>query len=313
MANPKAIMVAGVSSWLKGCLAELTDLTVLSEQADKEQFFANQASGFEVMITNGGRGCSAELMDRFPDLKVILGWGVGYDKVDIQHARARGILVANTPDVLNDCVADMTLAMILVQSRRLIEAESYLRRGDWGKTQLPLGHKVSGKRLGILGLGRIGVEVANRARAFKMDIRYHNRTPRQDQPYFYEADLIKLADWADFLVVLCPGGPDTDKLVDEPVLSALGSESVLVNIARGSVVDEQALERLLLQGGLGGAALDVYAQEPKFPASLLALPQVVMFPHIGSSTVETRQAMSDCLIDNLERFKCTGALKTPVY
>ena len=181
MAKVKALQIAGLSKDLQGWLAELVDLTVLHKQPDREQFLKEQGQQFEIVITNAGRGCSEALMAALPNLRVIFGWGVGYDKVDLPAAKSRNIAVTNTPDVLNECVADMTLAMILTQARQLIESERLLRADQWAATgQTPMGRKVTGKNLGIVGLGRIGLEVAKRAEAFSMPIRYHNRSPRQD-------------------------------------------------------------------------------------------------------------------------------------
>lgn len=313
MSRVKAIQLAGLSKDLVADIEQLVELTPLNKQADRDAFLSAQGADFEIAITNGGRGCSAQMMARLPNLKVILGWGVGYDKVDLDAARVRGIRVANTPDVLNECVADMSIAMILAQARRLSESERCLRDGVWAKTgQIPLGTRVSGKRLGIVGLGRIGLEAARRASAFAMPIRYHNRRPRSDVDYCYESSLIALAQWSDYLLLLCPGGPETDNLIDEAVLRALGPKGVLVNIARGSVVDEAALVRLLLSGELGGAALDVFQNEPNFPTELMALDNVLMLPHIGSATEETRAAMSQRVVDNLREYLDTGRLVTPV-
>lgn len=309
----KVLQIAGLAPDLQRDLSQLCDLSVLNKQDNREHFLATRGAEFEVVVTNGGKGCSAELMRQLPNLRIILGWGVGYDKVDLAEATRRGIRVANTPDVLNECVADMAIAMILCQARRLLVSSRALAAGDWAaKGTTPLGTKVSGKRLGIVGLGRIGLETAKRAAAFNMDIRYHNRRPRSDVDYPYEASLEALARWCDYLVLLCPGGPETDGLISAGVLRALGPESVLVNIARGSVVDESALVSALLQGELGGAALDVFANEPNFPEELLALPNVVMFPHIGSATVETREAMSQLVLDNLKAYLAHDELLTPV-
>lgn len=313
MAKVKALQIAGLSKDLQGWLAELVDLTVLHKQPEREQFLKEEGPQFELVITNAGRGCSESLMAALPNLKVIFGWGVGYDKVDLPAAKARNIAVTNTPDVLNECVADMTIAMILTQARQLIESERWLRDDQWAATgQTPMGRKVTGKNLGIVGLGRIGVEVAKRADAFSMPIRYHNRSPRQDVDYPYESSLLELAKWSDYLVLLCPGGPETDGLIGREVLSALGKSSVLINIARGSVVDQAVLVEMLLAGEVGGAALDVFTNEPNYPKELLDLNSVVMFPHIGSATLETRRAMSRLVADNVAHYLKTGELLTPV-
>lgn len=313
MSNFRALQIASLSPDLQRRIAESVDFVVLNDQADRDAYLQRNGSDFDIVITTGGKGCSAKLMQQLPNLKLILGLGVGYDKVDMKAARERRVQVANTPDVLNECVADMAMAMILCQARYLIESAKVLASGQWRQRGATLlGHKVSGKRLGILGLGRIGLELAQRAQSFRMDVRYHNRNPRADLPFGYEPNLLALARWCDYLVVLCPGGAQTEKLIDAPVMQALGPKGVLVNIARGSVVDEKALIVALTSGDLGGAALDVFENEPNFPEALLDLPNVVMFPHIGSSTYETREAMSQLLIDNLNAFVQHNRLVTPV-
>lgn len=309
----KALQIAGVSEYLQTKLNQRLSIVSLNHVANKESFLQDQADQFECVITHAGRGCSNALIEQLPRLKVIFSWGVGFDKIDLEVTQRMGIQVVNTPDVLNECVADMTIAMILNQARGVSEAQQFIKRGDWSnRLAFPLGRKVTGSRLGIVGLGRIGAEVAKRASAFSMPIRYHNRHPRQDLPYDYERSLTDLAQWSDFLVLLCPGGAETHHLVNETVLKALGSDSVLINIARGSVVDQDAMVKLLLSGELGGAALDVFAQEPHTPHELLDLPNVLMLPHIASATKETRQAMSDLLIENIDLYLSCGQLKTTV-
>jgi lactate dehydrogenase-like 2-hydroxyacid dehydrogenase len=214
--------------------------------------------------------------------------------------------VGNTPDVLNDCVADLALGLIIDVARGIGASERYLRRGQWPQAPYPLQRKVSGKRVGIVGLGRIGKAIARRAEAFDLALRYHNRRPVADTTMTYEPVLNELARWADFLVVIVPGGASTHHLIDAGVLEALGPEGYLINVARGSVVDEPALVRALTERRIAGAALDVFEHEPQVPAALMALDNVVLVPHIGSATVETRAAMAQRVFDNLQSFFATG-------
>ena len=223
------------------------------------------AEAIEVVVTGSRFGCSAELMARLPALKAIVSFGVGYDPIDVPAAQARGIAISNTPEVLNDCVADLAMGLIIDGRRQLSRADRFVRAGGWLNGNLPLARRVTGSRLGILGLGRIGLAVARRAEGFAMPVRYHNRRPLTDCPYEYAGSLVELARWADVLLLTCVGGPQTRGPVDRDVLEALGPEGLLVNVARGSVVDEPALVDALQAGRLGGAALDVFAQNPVCP------------------------------------------------
>jgi lactate dehydrogenase-like 2-hydroxyacid dehydrogenase len=313
MNKPKALLVAGISAELKSMLAEVVELVPLNKQGDATQFLAGQGSDFELVVTSAGKGCANALMEQLPNLKVIFNWGVGYDKVDVEFATSRNVQVTNTPDVLNECVADMAIGMLISQARCMGEAERFVRRGEWLTNPTPpMGQKVSGKRLGIVGLGRIGLEAAKRAEAFSMQIRYHNRHPREDVDYVYEASIVELAKWSDYLLLLCPSTPETYQMIDREVLQALGPQSALINIARGAVVDQKALVDLLLSGELGGAALDVFEREPEVPEALMDLPNVLLLPHVGSATFETRTAMAQLVVDNVKAYIESGSLVTPV-
>ncbi len=222
-------------------------------------------------------------------------------------------MLSTTPDVLNDCVADLAMGLMIDSARRLSEADRFVRSGAWSSTTgFPLARRVSGKRLGIVGLGRIGEAVALRASGFSMPVRYHNRRPVVGSRYQHEPDLLTLARWADFLVLTCPGGQATYHLIDAKVLEALGPDGFLINVARGSVVDEAALIAALQQKVIGGAGLDVFEREPQVPAALRELDNVVLLPHVGSASVETRQQMADLVLDNLRAFIATGKLLTPL-
>ena len=281
-------------------------------QGDAEALLAEHASRVELVVTSARFGCSADMIRRLPRLRAICSFGVGYDAIDVDAARARSIPVSNTPDVLTDCVADLAFGLLIDCAREMSRAGRFLRAGGWGKQQLPLGRSVSGKRLGIVGLGRIGAAIARRSSGFEMQVRYHNRRPVPDCSHAFEASLHELAQWSDFLVLACPGGEGTRHLIDRPVLDALGPSGVLINVSRGSVVDEPALVAALQEGRLGAAGLDVYAYEPQVPAALLDLPNVVLLPHIGSATEETRQAMEALLLANIQAFIDRGELVTAV-
>lgn len=288
-------------------LAEAFDLHRLVDEADPLAFLAKRGAEFTGLATAGF--ADAALISALPQLKVISSFGVGVDKIDLQAAARRGIPVGNTPDVLNDCVADLAIGLMIDVARGIGASERYLRAGAWRTSgAYPLQHRMSGKKLGILGLGRIGHAIAKRALAFDMAIRYHNRRPVADTSLAHEPSLVELARWCDFLVVIVPGGAATKHLVNEAVLNALGPAGYLVNVARGSVVDEAALIRALQDKRLGGAALDVFEHEPQVPAELIALDNVVLVPHIGSATVETRAAMAQRVFDNLSAYFETGKL-----
>ena len=281
---------------------------------DPNELMREHADQVEVLLTSAFHPARAARIDQLPALKAICSLGVGYDNIDVAHAQARGIQVSNTPDVLNDCVADLTWGLILSTMRDMGRAERFVREGKWENqlASLPLGRRVTGKRLGIVGLGRVGLAVAQRAAGFAMDVRYHNRSPRTDVAWVYESDLLALAKWSDILVVATVGGPETRHLINAKVLKALGSEAVLINVARGSVVDEEALIHALETGALGGAGLDVFESEPHVPDALKALENVVLLPHIASATLETRQAMINLMIENAEAYARSGKVLTPV-
>jgi len=238
---------------------------------------------------------------------------VGYDGIDVAAAKARGIQVTHTPNVLNDDVADLAIGLMLCAARQLPAADRYVRAGDWAaKGPMPLARKMSGARLGLVGMGRIGQAIAHRAAAFGMSIAYTARNARAGLPYRYLPTAAALAAESDFLVVITPGGAGTRKMIDAEVLAALGSKGILVNVARGSVVDEAALIDALERGVIAGAGLDVFENEPHVPARLLALPHVVLVPHIGSATGQTRQAMADLAAANLAAHFAGQALLSPV-
>jgi len=283
------------------------------ELNNREEWLARHASDVEILVTSARVGCHTALMDRLPNLKAVCSWGVGYDTIDVDTAAARGIQVSVTPDVLDDCVADMAWALMLATARRIPAADRYVQGGRWQRLgEFPVATRVSGKRLGILGLGRIGHAIARRGVGFSMSVAYHGRRCQEDAPYTFEPDLLALAAWSDFLVVATPGGAQTRHLVSDDVIRSLGAKGILVNIARGSVVDTDALLAALDEGMLGGAGLDVVEGEPGVPAMLCGRDNVVLSPHIGSATVETRAAMERLVVDNVRAFCADGRVLTPV-
>jgi lactate dehydrogenase-like 2-hydroxyacid dehydrogenase len=297
-------------------MAELAEtFTVHALPADR-QSWADAARPLADRVrcvqTTGFSGCPTALMAALPKLEIVAVMGVGVDAVDLAQARARNIAVTNTPDVLNDDVADLAIALLLMTARRLALSDRYVRDGRWQRLgNQSLATKVSGKRLGIVGMGRIGKVVARRAAAFDMEISYHARN-RADVPYRYCPDLVEMARLVDFMIVIVPGGPATRGLIDARVIAALGPDSILINVARGSVVDEPALVAALVEGRLGGAGLDVFADEPNVPEALLGLDQVVLAPHVGSGTEETRGAMADLVVTNLRAHLAGRPLVTRV-
>jgi len=283
------------------------------EIKDLDAWVASSGDKIRGIVTSGVMGTDNALLERLPNLEVISSFGVGYDAVDTSYIASRGIQLSNTPDVLNNAVADTALALLLCVSRKISEAERFVRAGQWNTGKFPLGRDLTGKTCGIVGLGKIGKTIARRAAAFDMNIAYFRRGQAYpDVSYTHYADLNELAKASDYLVVIVPGGPDTEKLINAQVLKALGSDSYLINVARGSVVDEKALIAALQAGEIAGAALDVFEDEPNVPAELLSMDQVVLTPHIGSGTHETRQAMADLVFANLSGYFNEGKLVTAV-
>jgi lactate dehydrogenase-like 2-hydroxyacid dehydrogenase len=266
----------------------------------------------EVVVVPGGLSLSTTWLDALPALRLISVFGVGFDGVPLEYCRKRQIAVTNTPDVLTDDVADIATALVLMTSRNLGEAERFTRAGRWLAGSLPLAHALRGKTAGILGMGRIGKAIAQRLQAHGMTIAYHGRRAQPDLPWPWCSSLRELAQQSDFLIAACPGGPETLHLVNAGVLAALGPQGTLINIARGSVVDSNALVRALQDGRIRAAGLDVYEQEPQIPQALLDCPRCVLLPHVGSATHETRQAMADLVLANVRAHLRGEALITPV-
>ena len=277
---------------------------------------AAAAPGVRAIAASGESKVSAALMAQLPALELISVMGVGYDGIDVAAAQARGVMVTHTPGVLNDDVADLALGLMLCAARQLPAADRYVREGRWPAGPMPLARKLSGARLGLVGMGRIGQAIATRATAFGMQIAYTARSARVGLAYRYLPTATALAAQSDFLVVITPGGAATRRLINAEVLAALGGSSpqkgILINVARGSVVDEAALIDALERGVIAAAGLDVFENEPQVPDRLRALPQVVLAPHIGSATGATRQAMADLAFTNLREHFAGRAVLTPV-
>ena len=274
--------------------------------------FAAAAPTIRAIAASGESKVGADLIAQLPKLEIISVMGVGYDGIDVAAAKARGVVVTHTPGVLNDDVADLAIALMLAWARQVARADRFVRAGQWPNGPLPLGRKVSGARLGIVGMGRIGQAIAHRATAFGMSIAYTARSAKAGLPHRYLPTPAALAAQSDFLVVITPGGAGTRKLIDAEVLAALGPRGCVINVARGSVIDEAALVAALQAGTIAGAALDVFENEPNVPQALREMDNVVLVPHIGSATAETRRAMADLAFANLNA-KLTGRpLLTPV-
>ena len=271
----------------------------LWEAADRAAFLRALADRVRGVAVYALHGCPAEIIEALPQLEIIACMGIGVDKIDLACARERGVVVTNTPDVVTEDTADLALALILAVERRLVEADRFVRRGDWLDGDFPFGRALRRRKLGIVGLGRIGRAIATRAAAFGMEIAYQGPRRKEDAPYPYFPDPVALAEWSEILAVACLGGEATRNLVNRDVIEALGPAGTLVNIARGSIVDEAALVAALQSSRLGGAGLDVYADEPRVPPALLAMDNVVLSPHTGSATHDTRRAMGDLTVDNL--------------
>lgn len=281
-------------------------------RADVATLDAATLAGIRGVAVSGSFPAAA--IDALPNLEIIASFGVGYDGVDVSRAAARNIVVSNTPDVLNDEVADTAVALVINTVRRLPQAEAFLRAGRWGRGEsFPLSPlSLRGRRVGLYGLGRIGLEIAHRLEALKLEIGYHTRNPRVDVPYRYFGSLREMAGDVDILLCIVPKTPETHKAIDADILGALGPQGVLINVGRGWSVDEAALIAALESGTIAGAGLDVYYDEPHVPEALLGFEQVSLLPHVASASVPTRNAMADLVADNIIDWFSIGRARTPV-
>jgi lactate dehydrogenase-like 2-hydroxyacid dehydrogenase len=310
--KPEIIITARGHAGTMATLQSEFNAHLLADAPDRAAFLKQHAATVRGVATFGPMTVDGKFMDALPKLEIISNFGVGVDAINLDDAKKRGIIVTNTPDVLNEAVADTALALLLNTVRRFPQSEVYLRGANWAsRGPYPLTTDAGGKVLGILGLGRIGEAIAKRAMACNMQIRYHNRR-KKDVPYPYDPDPVTLAKNSDVLMVVTPGGPETNKLVNARVLDALGPQGFLINIARGSVIDEPVLLRYLQEKRIAGAGLDVFADEPRVPPEFFTLENAVLFPHVGSATVETRKAMGDLQIENLRLHFAGKPVKTKV-
>ena len=312
MSKPEILLMGPYPEW------DLVDLETrylvhrIYAATDRDAFLAQYAANIRAIATRGELGASAELMKALPKLEIVACYGVGTDAIDLNYAKQNGIRVTNTPDVLTADVADLGVALLLAAARRIPLADSFVRNGSWTKGSMELVTRVCGKKVGVVGMGRIGAAVAKRLAGFDCQIAYFDVAKRDDLPYAFVADLTELARRSEFLVVTLAGGEQTKSIVNAAVLDALGADGIVVNVSRGSTVDETALIDALERRTIKGAALDVFWNEPNIDARLLKLDNVVLQPHHASGTVETRKAMGQLVRDNLAAHFAGAALLTPV-
>lgn len=306
--KPRILKIARLPTLLDEALHATYEVVEASEDGTG---VGDATADIRALVANGESTVTRDFIAQLPALEIIAVLGVGYDGIDVTAARERGIQVTHTPDVLTDDVADFAMALLLGIARNTRVADQFTRSGAWTQGPFPFSRKVSGARLGIIGLGRIGKAIAHRAQAFDMSIAYTGRQPQAvEHAYFPSA--AQLAAAVDFLVVAVGGGAGTQHLVDAQVLDALGPQGYLINVGRGSVVDEQALAQALAEGRLAGAALDVFESEPRPLPELFALENVLLTPHMASATADTRRAMADLVMANLQAWQTGAALPTPV-
>lgn len=310
----KTILLMG-SLMLPPEIAELErhfDVIKLYKEPDPESVLKSRRDDIQGICSIYNRPVTKGLIESLPNVEIIAQFGVGVDNIDLKAAAARGVMVTNTPGLLTEDTADTAMSLLLAVSRRVCEGDMFVRVGKWHSGPLPLGRTLKGKKAGIVGLGRIGKAIAKRCAAFDMEIAYHGPNEKKDSGYKYYKDLHDMARASDYLILACPGGEDTNGLVDMTVLDALGADGFLINISRGSVVDEPALVEYLVNRKIAGAGMDVFIHEPNVPAELISLDNVVLLPHIGSATVETRTKMGKLVIGNLLAHFEGQALLTPV-
>lgn len=309
--KPLLLITTTLSDTSLARIREAFDLLYAPKPTQKAEFMQSHAAQIRAVLTIGPIGLSAADMDTLPALSLVCALGAGYENIDVAHAKSRGIVVANGAGTNDDCVADHAFALLLGVVRGIPSLNEAVRQGVW-RDRLPLRPNFSHKRLGILGLGTIGAKLAQRGRGFDLAIGYHNRRPREGVAHAYFDSPLALAEWADYLVVATPGGAATRHLVDGRVLDALGPQGYLVNIARGSVVDTQALADALRAGRIAGAALDVYESEPAPPTLLFDLPNVVITPHVAGGSPEAISASVGRFVENATRHFAGQAPVSPV-
>lgn len=297
---------------MRETLAKSFTVHTLFDQDDQQGWLARNGAAMTMVLTDGHWGVVPEIMQHLPNLKMISCYGVGYDNIDAKACAARGIMVTHTPNVLNVEVANTAILLWLATSRRLVRDDRFVRDGKWSSAAAPLTRSVENRKVGILGLGRIGEELASRLSIFNADISYHSRNEKPDVSYQYFGSLLEMAKAVEVLFCITPGGSATHHLVNREVCNALGPDGTLINVGRGTVVDEVEMVKALQDGRLGNAGLDVFEHEPKVPVELLGMDNVTLLPHVGSATVETRQAMGDLACRNLSQFLTDGTVISPV-
>jgi lactate dehydrogenase-like 2-hydroxyacid dehydrogenase len=310
--RPAVLMTGAYPAWDLDDMESRYHVLRLWEAPDPDTFLAEHGSEARAVATRGDLGASAALMRVLPNLEIVACYGVGTDAIDLAHAQAAGIRVTNTPDVLTADVADLAVALLLATARQIPQGDTHVRTGGWAAGPMVLTTRVSGKAVGIVGMGRIGAAVAKRLAGFDADIAYFNRTRHNDLPYAFEDDLVTLARRSEFLIVTLAASDTTKGIVDAKVLEALGSDGILINVSRGSTVDEPALLAALVSGTIKGAGLDVFWNEPTIDPRFAALDNVVLQPHHASGTVETRKAMGQLVRDNLAAHFAGQPLVTPI-
>lgn len=309
---PDVLMTGAYPDWDMRPLEEGYRLHRLWEAADRDSFIAERAETIRAIATRGELGASGQLISALPRLEIIACYGVGTDAIDLEAARARSVRVTNTPDVLTGDVADIAVGLALAVSRRIPAADAYVRSGAWAQANMPLVSRFHGKKIGIVGFGRIGGTIARRLSGFEVEMGYFDVAQRAGATETFFPRLADLARWAHILIVAMAGGPATHRMVDAGILAALGPEGIVINISRGSTVDEPALLDALEAGTIAGAGLDVFWNEPRIDPRFLALGNVVLQPHHASGTVETRRAMGQLVRDNLAAHFAGRPLPTPV-
>lgn len=312
MMKPHLLVIGALYAPTMELLARDYTLLRYDQADDKEDFLRRHAPLVRAAATRGDYPIDRALLERLPNLQIIASFGVGYEGIDVPAATARGVAVTNTPNVLTNCVADTAFALILSTVRRITSYDRFVRAGRWKAGPAPLTGKVWGERLGVLGLGRIGREIALRAEAFRMEVSYHSRRRCSDVQYRYFGSPLALARHSSILVVVTPGGAGTKNIVDRQVIDALGRNGYLINLSRASTVDERYLIEALQEKRLAGAALDAYVTSPKVPRELIELDNVVLMPHVGSATLHARGAMGQLVADNISAFFTGRTPLTPV-
>lgn len=309
------VLIAGkVMPLIREALSKQLTVHYLPEIADKDAFIASHGTKIRALVGGSGHAVIDEaFMRKFPRLSIVGNFGVGYDSVDAKWAGQNGVIVTNTPDVLTEEVADLALGLLIATMRRLPQADAYLRAGKWVKEgPFPLTSSLREKKMGILGLGRIGAAIARRAAAFGLELSYHSRSPKAEMPFRYYPSLTEMARDVDILMVIAPGGAGTKGIVSREVMEALGPAGTLINVARGTLVDEAAMVELLAAGKLGAAGLDVFENEPQVPEALFGMENVVLLPHVGSASHYTRNKMGQLVVDNILSFAAGKGPLTPV-